>query len=139
MWSGAFVCVFDSEYLKILMLKRRHNKEWEDKGGWGNIGGSVEPDETPVQACIREAREEIGVDLKQEDLVPVYVRKVPESEPNEYLMHFYATSIDINTKIVLNDESDEYRWFNIYALPENMLDDKKDILEWRDIAARHKV
>ena len=139
MWSGAFVCVFDSEYLKILMLKRRHNKEWEDKGGWGNIGGSVEPDETPVQACIREAREEIGVDLKHEDLVPVYVRKVPESEPNEYLMHFYATSIDINTQIVLNDESDEYRWFNIYALPENMLDDKKDILEWRDIAARHKV
>ena len=34
MWSGAFVCVFDMEYANILMLKRKHNKEWEDKGGW---------------------------------------------------------------------------------------------------------
>jgi 8-oxo-dGTP pyrophosphatase MutT (NUDIX family) len=139
MWSGAFVCVFDKEYSRILMLKRKHNKEWEDKGGWGNVGGSVEPGETPVEACIREAKEEIGIDMKPEDLSLVHVRKVPETEPYEYIMHFYATSIDNKSAIILNDESYEYRWFGLDELPDNMLDGKKDILEWRGMAIKHKV
>jgi 8-oxo-dGTP pyrophosphatase MutT (NUDIX family) len=123
------------EYANILMLKRKHNKEWEDKGGWGNVGGSVEPGETPVQACIREAREETGIGLDPANLTLVHIRRVPHSEPYEYVIHFYATAIDGDTAIVLNDESSEYRWFSLDSLPDNMLDDKKEILEWRDIFA----
>jgi 8-oxo-dGTP diphosphatase len=38
------------------------------KGLWEFPGGKVEPEESPLQAAIREVREEVGVDLASEDL-----------------------------------------------------------------------
>jgi len=132
MWSGAFVCIFDKSFSKILLLNRKNNKEWEDKGGWGNIGGSVEPGETPLHACVREAEEEIGVSLKPEELTLIHVKKT--EGPTPYTIHFYATCIDETTKITLNNESHQYRWFPLSSLPEKMLDDKNDILKWGQMA-----
>ena len=137
-WSGAFVCIFNSDFTKILMLSRRldhkHSKRWEKKGDWGNIGGSVEPGETPTQALIREAKEEIGVRLNPKKLVKVYIRRISPPKLYPCVMHFYATSIKEGVKISLNNESYRYKWFDLKKLPDKMLDSKKDILKWRNIA-----
>ena len=139
-WSGAFVCIFNRNFSKILLLarnwekKKRQGKEWEGGGTWGNIGGSVEPGETPLQACIREAKEEIGINLDPNKLVPVYVKKTPAPEPKQYAIHFYAASIDHKTKIKLNDESYGCKWFSLEDLPDKTLDSKEDLLKWRDLA-----
>ncbi len=139
-WHGAFVCVFNKSFSKILLLsrnwkkKKREGKVWESKAMWGNIGGSMEAGETPRQACVREAGEEIGVRLNPKDLVQVYVKKRPVSEPKPYVVCFHATTIDEGTKISLNDESYKYRWFSIEKLPNGMLDKKEDILKWRNLA-----
>jgi 8-oxo-dGTP pyrophosphatase MutT (NUDIX family) len=139
-WFGAFVCIFNKSFSKILLLsrnwkkKKREGKVWESKATWGNIGGSMEAGETPQQACVREAGEEIGVRLNPKDLVQVHVKKRPVSELKPYVVRFYATTIDEGTKINLNDESYKYRWFSIEKLPNETLDKKEDIIEWRNLA-----
>lgn len=42
---------------------------WQPRGKYGLPGGVVEPGETPPQAAVREAREEIGVEVRLEYLV----------------------------------------------------------------------
>ncbi len=137
-WSGAFVCVFNGDFTKILMLSRKpdpkHGKRWGRKGEWGNIGGSVEPGETPTQALVREAREEIGVGINPKRLVKVHAKRISQPKLYPCTMNFYATSIKESVKIRLNDESYRYKWFDLKKLPDKMLDNKKDILKWRDIA-----
>jgi 8-oxo-dGTP pyrophosphatase MutT (NUDIX family) len=39
--------------------------------GWGTVGGAVDPGESPAEAAIREAREEIGVEIRLTRLVDV--------------------------------------------------------------------
>lgn len=45
---------------------------WQPRGKYGLPGGVVEPGETPPQAAVREAREEIGVEIRLEVLVGTY-------------------------------------------------------------------
>ena len=125
-WHGAYVCVFNEDFSKILLLKRASDRGKKNSGKWGNVGGSVEPGETPLQACIREANEETGLVLKPEDVVSVYVKRG--------VMYFFAASIPEGTKIVINEESEKYEWFNLENLPEKTLDKKNELLRWKDRA-----
>lgn len=45
---------------------------WQPRGKYALPGGVVEPGETPLQAAVREAREEIGVEIGLEYLVGTY-------------------------------------------------------------------
>lgn len=45
---------------------------WQPRGKYGLPGGVVEPGETPPQAAVREALEEIGVVIELEYLVGTY-------------------------------------------------------------------
>ncbi len=136
---GVFICIFNKDYSEILLLYR--NKEKREKWGadWGNIGGVVEFGETSLQGAIREAYEEIGIKFKPSDLRLIAVKETLNFMPHLQAVHFvYATTIDKNTKIVLNahtnkQESESYRWFPVEKLPEKMLDKKEDIIKWRDL------
>lgn len=45
---------------------------WQPRGKYGLPGGVVEQDETPPQAAMREAREEIGVEIEPVYLIGMY-------------------------------------------------------------------
>lgn len=51
---------------KVAFLKRQ-NTDWMN-GRYGLPAGKVEPEESPLQAAIRETKEEVGIDLKPQDL-----------------------------------------------------------------------
>lgn len=132
---GAYTCIFNNSFSEMLLLWRtKETRNWEEIKGWGNIGGSFEPGETALQTCIREAKEEIGVDLNPNKLIPVGTKTSPEGSAHKWAIYFYATSIDEHTKIKLNDESRGYGWFERDELPECTLDSKEELIGWWDLA-----
>lgn len=134
---GVIICIFNRDFSKILLLKRNEEKRNKNKADWGNIGGRVELGEKLIDACIREAREEIGVTLKPEKLKLIEIKETPYLTDIFHAIHFvYVTSIDENTNIIVNHESESYEWFDMKNLPNRMIDSKKDILNWWKIARR---
>jgi ADP-ribose pyrophosphatase YjhB (NUDIX family) len=128
---GVFACIFNKDFSKILLVKRNEEKRKKYGADWGNIGGKIEFGETSIQGCLREIREEIGLKLKTSDLILLQIKEQPNYHPTVHGIHFiYAASIDEKEKIVINDESEEYRWFSMKNLPDKMLDSEKDIIGW---------
>jgi ADP-ribose pyrophosphatase YjhB (NUDIX family) len=59
------ICLFDSHDRLLLV---RH----DDSDVWATPGGTIEPNEPPAQAAVREAREELGVEVVPRDLIGVF-------------------------------------------------------------------
>lgn len=59
------ICIYDED--RRLMLAHHHRT-----GVWSTPGGAVEPGETVAEACVREAREELGVDVTPDAIVGVF-------------------------------------------------------------------
>jgi len=70
---------------KVLFLHRRNKNIFKAPGHWGLVGGKIEQGEKPIECAIREAHEEVGIILKQEDLTFVNVawEKVTATPPNQ--------------------------------------------------------
>jgi 8-oxo-dGTP pyrophosphatase MutT (NUDIX family) len=64
----------------VLMMQRAATDSYP--GYWSSVTGSMEPGETQMQACIREAREEVGLEVRP-------VRKLWESMTRRahFLLH----------------------------------------------------
>jgi 8-oxo-dGTP diphosphatase len=60
------VVVIDGE---ALFMERDHEPY---EGAWVLPGGLVEPDETAREACVRETREEVGLDVEATAFVGLY-------------------------------------------------------------------
>ena len=131
---GVIICIFNKDFSKILLLKRNEEKRKRNKADWGNVGGRVELGEKLIDTCLREAKEEIGVDLNPKNLKLLDVKETPFLTDVFHAIHFvYVTILDENEKIILNfngvHESDEYKWFNLKELPDKTIDKKEEILK----------
>ncbi|QKQ98950.1 NUDIX domain-containing protein [Candidatus Nanohaloarchaea archaeon] len=70
---------------KILLLYR------EDEGHWEVPGGKVEESESPTEAAVREAKEEIGTEVELEK--PFYSGEF-QKDGEMYLWHGYIANTD---------------------------------------------
>ncbi|MGC8623414.1 MAG: NUDIX hydrolase [Candidatus Micrarchaeia archaeon] len=135
-WSGAYVCVFNRDFSEILLLWRKKEKRGKTVLGWGNVGGTIKHGEKPLHACIREAKEEIGISLSPKSLAFICVKSVKGPGQLRWPIYFYAASIGDKTRIQLSSESRGYAWFKKNELPDKTLDSEKDILDWWQIARK---
>lgn len=75
--------------LQVLIMERA------DKSGyWQSVTGSIEGDETPLQAAIREVHEETGLDATQYELQDWHASNVYEIYP--HWRHRYAPGVTEN-------------------------------------------
>ena len=75
--------------LQVLIMERA------DKAGyWQSVTGSLESDETPSQAAVREVFEETGLDALQYDLQDWQVSNIYEIYP--HWRHRYAPGVTVN-------------------------------------------
>src|SRR5476651_639463 len=69
-----------------LLCLRRHNTGIED-GSYVVPMGGVHEGETPLQALVREALEEVNVTLKEEDLKLIHVMHRKHTQPDGYFFY----------------------------------------------------
>ena len=94
------------------------------KGAWGFPGGHVEPGETPVEAAVRELREETGVDaLPLSKLTEFEVTSQnPDGSP---AAHFHLTAVlcrYVSGVPIADDDADDAGWFRVDGLEHSGLD-----------------
>lgn len=71
--SAARVILVDDDSRVLVM--RGHDAGQPERSWWFTVGGGIDAGETPVQAALRETREEAGIVLDAADLVgPVLTR-----------------------------------------------------------------
>jgi ADP-ribose pyrophosphatase YjhB (NUDIX family) len=90
--------------------------------GWGVLGGAVDMGESPAQAAVREAREEIGVDVTLVRLLdvlggPDYEVSYPNGDRVTYVTAVYEARIIEGRPEVTDGELSELAWFTPRQLP----------------------
>lgn len=118
---GCSAVVFDHERENILLTRRT------DNGRWCLPGGALDPGETVTESCIREVREETGLEVEVVRLVGVY------SDPHRLVEYadgnrFHLISLNFEAKVVggkltYSDETSEFLWTS----PDQL--DQVDLME----------
>lgn len=111
--------------IKILLMRRKNTGD--NDGEFELPGGHLEKDEDLFTAIIREANEEILIDLKREDLKIAHIMHHYTGERINFI--FTANGIDLNPKIGEPDKCDKLEWFDVNALPNNISEKMKHIIE----------
>src|SRR6201996_5676779 len=84
--------------------------------GWGTVGGAVDPGESPAEAAIREAREEIGVEVRLGRLLavlggPDYEVTYPNGDRPAYVLAVYEATVAEGVPAPADGELSEVAWF----------------------------
>lgn len=100
-----------------ILLGRRFNTGWQD-GNYGLPSGHLEEDESLVEAVIRETTEEVGIDIKPEDLKHVHVMH----RKSIYIDFFFESQKWSGEPGVMEkDKCDDLKWFPLSELPLNIV------------------
>lgn len=90
---------------KYLLGKRAM---WKAKapGYWCPISGHIEENESEQEAVVREAMEELGVEVRPQ-------KKITSSPTHDgtVMLHWWKAEIVSGTAILNNDENSELGWF----------------------------
>lgn len=116
---------------KILLLLRRKDSDFAPFT-WGLPGGHIDDGETPIAACIREVKEETGLDISIEEGL-VFIKEVELEQGG--CIYYYAYNItgepQVSSIVLDSEEHENYQWMTtrefmdancIYNLQENIED-----------------
>ncbi|HVQ87100.1 MAG TPA: NUDIX domain-containing protein [Actinomycetes bacterium] len=88
-----------------------------DNGKWATVGGAIDPGEGPVEAAVREAKEETGLDVGIEQLLGVvgggkeFEITYPNGDRVAYISTVYTAHVISGEMQTDGDEITEVRWF----------------------------
>lgn len=118
-----------------VLLQLRAGTGYAD-GHWAaGAAGHVERGESVIQAAVREAREELGVEVAPEDLVFLTVehRTGDGAAVDERVDFFFACSRWGGEPRLLEPKAADLRWFRIDALPDPVVPHERIVLDrWRN-------
>lgn len=111
---------------QTLLAKRALNKSHDPSLWEPAVAGTVEIDETYRENIIKEAQEEIGLKIDENNLIRGPELFLKKDTGWQFFCHIflYNTDMDISDFKIQHDEVLEINWFNLADLKELM--DKKE-------------
>lgn len=119
--------LFDSKNNEVLLLKRNKKDGLFDY--WGPICGKLDYLEGIEDGLIREASEEIGINIEPEKLKFVeFSERIKDYPHYVVLWHLYHIDKD-QIEIKINEEFSDFSWFPLGDLPSQLEMSMKKIIE----------
>ena len=102
------------------LLLRRFNTGWKDDE-YGTVAGHVDGNETIANAAVREAREEAGIDIEEEDLRVVHTQH-RICDGYEFIDFSIQAEKWSGEPVNLEpNKCDDLSWHSLDALPANTI------------------
>lgn len=117
---------------EVLLMKRPVNLI--SGGSYALPGGGVDGGESIRLATVRETAEELGVRVALQDLKFVHVYHMMMDSGVEYINFFFESFMwDGEPRVMEPHKCEGIAWFNVHALPVDLLPAHRHVLEARDI------
>ena len=115
---------------KKILLLRRFNTGYED-GNYSVPAGHVDKGESVATCLIREAKEEIGIEVKKRDINLVHVMHRNSTDDNDERLDFFFACNGWSGDVanIEPEKCDELKWFALNALPPNVIPYIKQAIE----------
>ena len=107
-----------------ILFQKRKNTGYCDGYYDLSASGHVDDNESMKRAMCREAKEELGIDIKEEDLEFVCIIHI-NFNGRIYYNGYFKTDRWCGEPIINETEkNEELKWFNINNLPSNIVNDR---------------
>ena len=120
--------IIKNENGEVLLQRRQGTKLWP--GYLALPAGHIDEGENAYEAAIREAREELGIEIQVEDIIDTFVaNRKNKSLPPYYDVYFEISKYLGEIRIAEPEKCSELVWSNPANLPEDMIDFEKEAME----------
>lgn len=108
-----------------ILIQKRSMKKKRFPGYWDtSCAGHVDAGETPKQGAIREAKEEIGLDVSEDDVEFMFEFIEDEGYWEIGQVFFIKADKEIDEFTIQEDEVDEIKWVSFEELKKIIFSDK---------------
>jgi 8-oxo-dGTP diphosphatase len=115
-----------SKQNSVLLIERGRDPY---KGKWALPGGFVDMDEELENACLRELREETGIQVKKLTQIRTYGTVGRDPRGRTISVVYYAV-VEKELEASAGDDAAKAHWFPINQLPDMAFDHRQIILEF---------
>jgi dATP pyrophosphohydrolase len=104
-----FILKPEGDEIKVLLMRRTGYLA----GLWCQVAGGIEPGEKAWQTAIREVMEETRIELTEIWSADILEQFYEPDKECITLVPVFVSTVPEDTKVVLNDEHDAYKWASI--------------------------